>query len=95
MKQHVQCSCISEVPAVVSRRLCHPASLAAVSTATPWCDPGRQARSGAEGLQAPGAGAGAGLCADVHIYKGIPCTMLIRVVSVLHCVIEIGSFFFF
>lgn len=95
MKQHVQCSCISEVPAVVSRRLCHPTSLAAVSTATPWCDPGRQARSGAEGLQAPGAGAGAGLCADVHISQGVPRTTLIRVVSVLDCEIEIGSCFFF
>lgn len=59
--------CLKLLP-LFCRRLCHPASLAAVGTATPRCDTGRQARSGAKGLQAPGAGAGAGLCVDVYAY---------------------------
>lgn len=45
----------------LSTRLCHPASLAAVSAASPRGDSGRQARSRAKGLQTPRTGAGAGL----------------------------------
>lgn len=64
----------------VSTRLCHPASLAAVSAAPPGCDSGCQAGSCAEGLQTSRAGAGAGLCLVVHIY-----TMLCQMHScILH-----------
>lgn len=71
-----------QVAVVVSHRLCHPAPLAAAGAATPRCDPGRQARSRAKGLQAPGAGAGTGLCADVYAY------------TVTEVSLERGGFFF-
>lgn len=41
-------------------RVCHAAPLAAVSAASPRGDSGRQARGGAQRVQTPGAGAGAG-----------------------------------
>lgn len=68
-------SCMFEVVYLfLSTRLCHLASLAAVSPASPRCDSGRPARSRAKGLQAPRARAGAGLCVYVwdfwvHIYS--------------------------